>query len=132
MLWRQVQAQNRLSKQPFEVRERTVLATVNLRRPQQIIRSCRRRHHRRSSMDLLNIVERIQISLAWRREYRRVHAELDSYTQREMKADLGLNRSDIPAIAAMAADQHIDRFVRPQPALQWLWSDQDYRRLAHS
>jgi uncharacterized protein YjiS (DUF1127 family) len=83
-------------------------------------------------MSLLNIIDRIKISLAWHRQYRRVYAELDSYTQREMKADLGLNRSDIPEIAAMAADQYIDQFVRPQPALQWVWPDRDDRSLAHS
>jgi uncharacterized protein YjiS (DUF1127 family) len=83
-------------------------------------------------MGLLNIIDRLKIRLAWQREYRRIYTELDSYTQREMKADLGLSRSDIPKIAAMAADQHIDRFVRPQAALQWAWPDRDDRRLAHS
>ena len=82
-------------------------------------------------MDLLNLIDRFKIALAWRREYLRVYAELDSYTQREMKADLGLNRSDIPTIAAMAADQYVTRFVRPQPASGWGWQGDSFRRVAH-
>jgi uncharacterized protein YjiS (DUF1127 family) len=83
-------------------------------------------------MDLQNLINHLKIHLAWHREYRRIYAELDSYTQREMKADLGLNRSEIPELAAMAADQHVNRFVRPQFSSHQTWQIQDYRRLAHS
>ncbi|WP_200841134.1 hypothetical protein [Geminicoccus flavidas] len=81
-------------------------------------------------MDLLSITNRIKFALAWRRVYLRVQAELSCYTEREMKADLGLNRSDIPKIAAKAADQHTDKLVRQQVDPCWGW--QDFRRLAHS
>jgi uncharacterized protein YjiS (DUF1127 family) len=42
-----------------------------------------------------------RIRLAWQREreYRRARAELETYSARELAADLRLNPSDIPAIA---------------------------------
>jgi hypothetical protein len=42
------------------------------------------------------------LRLAWlrRREYLRVRAELETYSARELAADLRLNRSDIPELAA--------------------------------
>jgi len=55
----------------------------------------------------LNIINRIKNILAWRREYQRVYAELASHTEREMNADLGLNRSDIAQLAADGANQRL-------------------------
>ena len=51
--------------------------------------------------------ERIGLALLWRREFRKVRAELGCYSERELTADLRLSRSEIPAIAAEAADERV-------------------------
>ena len=51
----------------------------------------------------MNLLRRIELYRLWRREYARVHAELGSFSQRELQSDLFLNRSDIPDVAAQAA-----------------------------
>ena len=50
----------------------------------------------------MNLLERIEHALLRRRECRRVRAELETYSERELNADLRLNRSDIPDLAAEA------------------------------
>ena len=58
---------------------------------------------RRPSGDrTMNLLKRIGHALLRRRECRRVRAELETYSERELNADLRLNRSDIPALAAEA------------------------------
>src|SRR5690348_16994438 len=58
---------------------------------------------RRPSGDrTMNLLKRIEHALLRRRECRRVRAELETYSQRELNADLRLNRSDIPDLAAEA------------------------------
>jgi uncharacterized protein YjiS (DUF1127 family) len=50
-----------------------------------------------------------RIRLTWQREraYRRARAELETYSDRELAADLRLNRSDIPSSpAAEPIDRH--------------------------
>ena len=63
----------------------------------------------------MTLFQRIELARLWRREYRRVRGELETHTQRELSTDLGLNRSDIPDIAAEAADQKVAAFVRSHP-----------------
>ena len=64
----------------------------------------------------MNILRSLE--LAWLRhgEYRKARAELDSYTERQLNSDLRLNRSDIPDIAAEAADARVAEFVRANPS----------------
>lgn len=65
---------------------------------------------------------RLNLELVWRRAYRRVRAELATYSPQELMADLRLNRSDIDSIAAEGADEQVARFVAAHPA---------YRRVGH-
>jgi hypothetical protein len=53
------------------------------------------------------LAERIGLALLWRREFRRVRDELGCYSERELTADLRLSPSEVPAIAAEAADQRV-------------------------
>src|SRR3954452_7269970 len=63
----------------------------------------RRPGTRRPSGDrIMNLLKHIGHALLRRRECRRVRAELETYSERELSADLRLNRSDIPALAAQA------------------------------
>ena len=50
----------------------------------------------------MNLLKHIEHALLRQRECRRVRAELETYSERELNADLRLNRSDIPALAAEA------------------------------
>ena len=65
---------------------------------------------------------RVNLELVWRRAYRRVRAELATYSNQELMADLRMNRSDIDSIAAEGADEQVARFVAAHPA---------YRRVGH-
>lgn len=65
---------------------------------------------------------RLNLELVWRRAYRRVRAELSTYSNQELMADLRLNRSDIDSIAAEGADEQVARFVAAHPG---------YRRVGH-
>lgn len=55
----------------------------------------------------MNLFRRLTLALAWHREFNRVRAELECHSQLEISGDLRLNRSDIPDIAAQAADEHV-------------------------
>ena len=70
----------------------------------------------------MNILRSLE--LAWLRhsEYRKVRAELESYSEREMHSDLRLCRSDIPDIAAEAADARVAEFVRANPEYRSAWA----------
>jgi len=74
---------------------------------------------RRLVMNILRSLE-----LAWLRhgEYRKARAELDSYTERQLNSDLRLNRSDIPDIAAEAAEARVAEFVRANPEYRDAWA----------
>jgi uncharacterized protein YjiS (DUF1127 family) len=74
---------------------------------------------RRLVMNILRSLE-----LAWLRhgEYRKARAELDSYTERQLNSDLRLNRSDIPDIAAEAADARVADFVCANPEYRDAWA----------
>ena len=50
----------------------------------------------------MKLSKRIGLALLRRRERRRVRAELETYSERELNADLRLSRSDIPDLAAEA------------------------------
>lgn len=71
----------------------------------------------------MNLLHQLQLALIWRREHHRVRAELASYSDRELSADLRLHRSDIPGIAGEAADAKVAAFVRSHPdyrgAMAW-------------
>jgi uncharacterized protein YjiS (DUF1127 family) len=70
----------------------------------------------------MNILRSIE--LAWLRhsEYRKARAELETYSERELHSDLRLNRSDIPDIAAEAADARVAEFVRAHPEYRGAWA----------
>src|SRR4051794_1294075 len=55
-----------------------------------------------SEIIAMNLSKRIGHALLRRRERRRVRAELETYSERELNADLRLSRSDIPDLAAEA------------------------------
>ena len=59
---------------------------------------------------------RLTLELVWWRAYRRTHAELATYSDRELMADLRLSRSDIDGIAVEGADAAQVEFVRAHPA----------------
>jgi hypothetical protein len=59
--------------------------------------------------------QRIALTRLWRREFRKARAELESYSERELRSDLRINRSDISEIAAEAAEQSVEAFVRSHP-----------------
>ena len=77
----------------------------------------------------MNLLHHLKLALIWRREFRKVSAELESYSERELMADLQLNRSAIPAIAAEAADQRVAALVRSHPAYSraWRWHGRQAR-----
>ncbi len=56
--------------------------------------------------------QRIALARLWRREFRKARTELESYSERELESDLRINLSDIPEIAAEAAEQSVAAFVR--------------------
>lgn len=76
----------------------------------------------------MDLVKHMQLWLIWRREFARIRAELGWYSERELTADLRLNRSDIPAIAREAADQSLAAFVRSHPDYRRAWD----RRSGHA
>lgn len=57
----------------------------------------------------------LALELLWRRAYRRVHAELGSYSDRELMADLRLSRGDVHDIAVEGADEAVAEFVASHP-----------------
>jgi hypothetical protein len=63
----------------------------------------------------MNPIKHLKLALLRRRAFRRVRAELENYSERELMADLRLNRSAIPDLAAEAADQQLAAFVRSHP-----------------
>ena|SRR5687767_6373502 len=54
--------------------------------------------------------KRLELARRRRREFRKVRAELESYSERELMSDLRLKRSDIPALAAQAAEERVTPF----------------------
>jgi hypothetical protein len=64
----------------------------------------------------MNPLRHLQLAILWRRAFNRVRTEFSSYSERELAADLRLSASDVPAIAAEAADQEVAAFVRSHPA----------------
>jgi uncharacterized protein YjiS (DUF1127 family) len=63
----------------------------------------------------MNFLGYIKLALLWRREYRRARAELESASERELGADLRLNRSDVPDVAAETADERLAALLRDRP-----------------
>lgn len=76
----------------------------------------------------MDLLKRIKLNLLWRREFARISGELDCYAEHELRADLNLNRSDIPAIAAQGADDHIAAHLRTHPSDRGL---EDWDRLGY-
>jgi uncharacterized protein YjiS (DUF1127 family) len=76
-----------------------------------------------AAISATGVPQRITLAWIWWREFRRVRAELGCYSERELMADLRLNRSEIPGIAAEAADERVMAFVRDHP---------DYRQTRRS
>ena len=63
----------------------------------------------------MNLLEHVELALLRHREYRKVRAELETYSERELNADLRLNRSGIPELATEAGDERVAALVRAHP-----------------
>jgi uncharacterized protein YjiS (DUF1127 family) len=61
-----------------------------------------------------DLIDRINLALAWHREYRRVSTELGAYSRHELSSDLRLSPSDIPDLASRAADERVADLARAQ------------------
>ncbi len=55
----------------------------------------------------MNFIESIKLARLRRREFRRVLAELESYTDRELLSDLRLDRADFARVAREAAERRV-------------------------
>lgn len=66
----------------------------------------------RMRRSLADLVRRIERQRMWRAQYERTRKELESYRDDELLADLRINRSDIPQIAAEAADRWLAELER--------------------
>ncbi len=69
----------------------------------------------------MNLLNHLKLALLRRRAFHKVSAELESHAERELMADLRLNRSAIPALAADAADQRVAALVRSHPEHRRAW-----------
>ena len=74
---------------------------------------------------------RVRLELEWRRAYRRMRAELATYSDRELMADLRLARSEIDGIAAEGADERLAAYVAANPSLRRAWAERGAMRHAH-
>ena len=74
---------------------------------------------------------RIRLELVWRRAYRQMRAELATYSDRELMADLRLARSEIDDIAAEGADERLVAYVAANPSLRRAWAERGAMRHAH-
>lgn len=66
----------------------------------------------RMRRSLAGLVRRIERQRMWRAQYERTKKELESYSDDELVSDLRINRSDIPTIAADAADRWLAELER--------------------
>lgn len=55
----------------------------------------------------MNLIESIELAWRRRREFRKVLAELESHTDRELLSDLRLDRADFARVAREAAEQRV-------------------------
>lgn len=70
----------------------------------------------------MNIFKRIELALRWRAAYSRALGELATYSEHELSSDLRLMASDLPGIAAEAADQKVAAYVSTHPAYRAAWT----------
>ena len=61
----------------------------------------------------------------------RMRAELATYSDRELMADLRLARSEIDEIAAEGADERLAAYVAANPSLCRAWAERWAMRHAH-
>lgn len=66
----------------------------------------------RMRRSLADLVRRIERQRMWRAQFERTRKELEAYSDDELVTDLRLNRSDIPRIAAEAADRWLAELQR--------------------
>lgn len=57
------------------------------------------------------LARRVERARIWRREFSRVRDELSTYSERELAADLLINRSAIGELATRAADERLAAFL---------------------
>lgn len=58
----------------------------------------------------MNVFESIKLTWLQYREFNRVLAELESYSDRELASDLRIDRADLVHIAYEAAEQHVAKY----------------------
>lgn len=80
-----------------------------------------------AALEAAGVSQRVELALLRRRELRRVSAELGTYSERELAADLRMSPSAIPDAAAEEADRRVDAFVREHPAYRAAWRGQGRR-----
>lgn len=68
----------------------------------------------RMRRSLADLVRRIERQRMWRAQFERTKKELEAYSDDELVADLRLNRSDIPQVAAEAADRWLAELERTE------------------
>lgn len=66
----------------------------------------------RMRRSLADVVRRIERQRIWRARFEHTRKELEAYSDDELVAELRLNRSDIPRIAAAAADRWLAALER--------------------
>jgi hypothetical protein len=67
------------------------------------------------------LAHQLELRAVWRRAYNRVQAELETYSDRELLADLLPPRSDFPTLAAAAGDQAVAEFLRQHGEYREAW-----------
>ena len=64
----------------------------------------------------MTFLKQIRLPLIRRRAYLATCAELETYSERELNADLGLSRSNIPDVAREAAERRVTAHLSGHPA----------------
>ena len=61
---------------------------------------------------------RVRLRLVWRSAYNQVRAELQTYSPRELMADLRYSRSEIDDLATEGADERVAAFIAANPSFR--------------
>lgn len=69
-----------------------------------------------------DLARRLELTDVRRRAYRRVRAELATYTDRELLSDLRISGAQIDELAAEEADLQVEAYVRRHPEYRTAWA----------